>query len=110
MTGPFYDGATPAPLLPNAVNDPHVVPTGFWKIVATGDPLFVAAFSFDQNTPSGDDITDHLVSVREIEMRSGLEFFREMDNTQQDMIEMNAKTQAEWDNVVIAGGCPQILP
>jgi hypothetical protein len=51
MTGSFYDGTPPAPLLPNAVNDPHVVPTGFWKIVATGDPLFVAAFSFDQNTP-----------------------------------------------------------
>ena len=110
MTGSFYDGATPAPLLPNAINDPHIVPTGFWKIVATGDPLFVAAFSFDQNTPSGDDITDHLVSVEEIQMRSGLDFFRELTGPEQDMLEMNPKTQAEWDAVVIAGGCPQILP
>ena len=43
-------------------------------------------------------------------MRSGLEFFREMDSPDQDMLELNAKTQNEWDAVVIAGGCPQILP
>ena len=52
MTGPLYDGTTPAAQLPSA-NEAHTVPTGFWKILATVEPpgVWVAAFIFEQTTP-----------------------------------------------------------
>jgi len=74
LTGPLYE--TAMDMLPQA-DEPHVVPSGYWKIVVEGKPgnLNVAAFIFAQNTPRNDPISNHIKTVTEIQNRSGLTFF-----------------------------------
>ena len=105
MTGPLYEGGTPCPAnpaantfcLPNA-DEPHRIPSGYWKVIATGErgnpsSVKATAFIFAQNTPSGADFTNHIVSIDDVEQRTGLEFFREMSNSQQIALEANP---ASW--------------
>ncbi|UCE26769.1 MAG: DNA/RNA non-specific endonuclease [Candidatus Coatesbacteria bacterium] len=100
MTGPLYEN--PMPQLPGA-DEPHTVPSGFWKIVAI-QPEFgyaaisVAGFIFDQDAPADADVLDHLVTVDEIEERSGLDFMRELPDDVEDEIERakDKKWAAEW--------------
>ena len=91
MTGTLYEQAMPP--LPQA-NETHLVPSGYWKVVATqdGSTIRVAAFIFGQNTPSGTDICDHLVTVRAVEQRNGLNFFHALGTTQQNTIETASTT------------------
>ena len=73
---------------------PHLVPSGYWKVVATeeGDTIKVAAFIFGQNTPGGTDICDHLVTVRVVEQRNGLDLFHALATTDQNTIETGSAT------------------
>ncbi len=91
MTGTLYEQAMHP--LPQA-NEFHLVPSGYWKVVATEDgaTIKVAAFTFGQDTPSGADICDHLVTVRAVEQRSGLNFFHALRTTQQNTIETDSAT------------------
>ena len=104
MTGPLYESGSPCPgnppansfCLPNA-DEPHRIPSGYGKIVATGEPddassVRAVAFAFDQGTPSGVNFRTHIVSIEAVEQRSGLEFFREMMATEQAAIEANPGT------------------
>jgi endonuclease G len=109
MTGPLHDGTPAAAPLPNA-DEPHTVPTGFWKILATNELDFLAAFIFEQDTPRNADVADHLVSVNEVEQRSGLDFFREVDDPQEDVLEGVVLTAAEWNGFVPVQGCILIRP
>ncbi len=91
MTGTLYEqNMTPLP----QANESHLVPSGYWKVVATEDgvTIKVAAFIFGQDTPSGTDICDHLVTVRTVEQRNGLNFFHALGTTQQNTIETGSAT------------------
>jgi endonuclease G len=105
MTGPIYEDPTNP--LPNA-DDTHTVPSHFWKILAGYDAhgLWVASFIFAQTTPRNADIEDHLVSVDEVETRSGLDFFRELDDADEGVLEATAPTVAEWTAILPTRGCP----
>lgn len=80
MTGPLYEREMP--FLPGA-DEPHQIPSGYWKIVCvlpTEDAslMKVAAFIFDQETPRRSAISNHLVTVDQVEARSGLDFMHEL--------------------------------
>jgi endonuclease G len=106
LTGPSYLGVPHDPL-PGA-NEPHEVPTGFWKILALPDDdsgLILAAFLFDQDTPSGDDPEDHLVSVATVQSMTGLDFFRELPSSEETALEDAVFTAGEWSDLVPSGAC-----
>lgn len=69
VTGPLYERDMPA--LPMA-DEPHKVPSGYWKVVAAADGR-VAAFVFDQDTPRAADYCDHMEPLAALEQRVGLD-------------------------------------
>lgn len=73
MTGPLYDHAMPA--LPGA-DEPHRVPSGYWKVVsiATAGGVERAAFIFDQDSPRTMSFCRARVALKMIERRTGLSF------------------------------------
>jgi len=77
MTGPLYE--SPMPPLPQADED-HVVPSGYWKIIADwdGGDVSVAAFIMTQDVDRGADMGTFSVSVADVEERAGLTFFDEL--------------------------------
>ncbi len=91
MTGPLYERDMPK--LPKA-DEAHMVPSGYWKIVAIndGDSAKVAGFIFDQNTAKNADFCDHLKTVDEIERKSGLNFFHGLDESRETQIESGPPT------------------
>ena len=72
LTGPLYDG-TSMEGLPGA-DEPHVVPTGYWKVIAAEGGR-ISAFTFDQDTPRKAEYCDARVPLSEVESRSGLVLF-----------------------------------
>ena len=86
MTGPLYERQMPP--LPGA-DEPHSVPSGYWKIVATqdGNGTQVAAFIFDQDTPRDADICEYVETVAEVERRSGLDFFHALPDAAETTLE-----------------------
>lgn len=94
MTGPLYERDMPA--LPSA-DEPHKVPSGFWKIVIYESPngyVNASAFIFDQDTPRNDKMLDHLVTIDDIEKRSGLDFLWTLEAYRETAIEKNKNE--EW--------------
>ena len=91
MTGPLYERDMPA--LPNA-DEPHKVPSGYWKIVVVEESgkIHSAAFIMDQDTARDSKVLDHLVSVDEVEKRSGLDFFWELQDDQEEGVESGVGT------------------
>lgn len=91
ITWPLYDGNSIGQL-PRA-NEPHRTPTGYWKIVAVDDDGFlrVAAFVFPQRTPRNRNFcwARHLVTVDEVERRTGLDFFRSLSANVERAVERN---------------------
>ena len=71
LTGPLYEGV-PAPL-PGA-DEPHRIPTHYWKVIATADGL-VSAFLFEQGTPRGVSPCTRRVPLAEVELRARLHLF-----------------------------------
>lgn len=89
MTGPLYEREMPK--LPNA-DEPHVIPSGYWKIIVVQirkDDLLLAAFIFDQKQNQSNKLIDYCVSVREIENRTGLDFFNLLKTDLQNKFEIN---------------------
>lgn len=88
ITGPLYEREMEA--LPNA-DEPHRVPSGYWKIIATQSTgearLTVVGYIFDQSTARRDAPSNHIVSVDEIESRTGLDFFWQLPNEIEELIE-----------------------
>lgn len=89
MTGPLYErDVAPLP----GVDEPHKVPSGFWKIVVVqpkvdAQSIRTAAFIFDQETPRNANLLDQLKTIREVETRSHLEFLRLLPTELQDAVE-----------------------
>ncbi len=73
VTGPLYSATASMPALPQA-DEPHIVPAGYWKAVAS-DSGQVTAFIFSQNTPRNANPCDHRVTLAEVESQSGLDLF-----------------------------------
>jgi endonuclease G len=101
MTGPVYERTMPQ--LPKA-DESHQVPSGYWKIVAieSAGEMTVAAFFFDQETARNKDICDHLTTVDEIESKSSLDFFWELEDTLEEQIESGG----EGGTLASELGCP----
>ncbi len=94
MTGPLFERKMPT--LPNA-DEPHVIPSGYWKIIVVQmqkEGLWLAAFIFDQKQHPSNKLVDYCVSVREIERRTGLNFFNLLETDLQDEIEI--KKDCSW--------------
>jgi endonuclease G len=74
MTGPLYEKEMKP--LPGA-NEPHKVPSGYWKVVALEDArgLSTAAFIMHQDTKKTANFCNFVVPVRTVEERSHLNFF-----------------------------------
>ena len=89
MTGPLYEGKMPS--LPGA-DEEHQIPSGYWKVVAVddGEVTKVAGFVFDQKTErdASHCKSEHVATVREIEDKTGLDFFHALTQDEQDAIEM----------------------
>ena len=76
LTGPYYEEN-------NVIQGPpidrikYVIPSGYWKIIATksGDTIKTASFLFPQNTPPRDSHCKHLTSIPQVEKMTGLKFF-----------------------------------
>ena len=83
MTGPLYQTAADA--LPKA-DEPHTVPSGYWKIVIkeVSGTLHVAGFIMNQDTARTSPIANHTKTIREIHQASGLEFFPYADQSLRD--------------------------
>jgi endonuclease G len=74
VTGPLYeremDGMAKA-------NEPHRVPSGYWKVVAieSGSAIKLTGFIFDQLTPKAADHCTSRETIEEIERRATLRLF-----------------------------------
>jgi endonuclease G len=92
MTGPLYEREMPG--LPEA-DEEHKVPSGYWKIVVIPQKkeIETAAFVFDQNTEKAARYQDHSVSIDEVESRSGLDFFWELEDMREKEIESAINTK-----------------
>jgi endonuclease G, mitochondrial len=86
MAGPLYE--FPMPALPYC-DETHTVPSAFWKIVAVDDlgTLRIAAFIMAQSVPPTSAPLDYVQTVDAIERRSGLDFFRNLPDIQEDLLE-----------------------
>ena len=72
LTGQLYDGNN-SMVLPKA-DESHLVPTAYWKVVASRNGN-LTAFIFDQGLERKADYCDQIVTLREVELRSGLDLF-----------------------------------
>ena len=68
LTGPLFERLMPP--LPGA-DERHRVPSGYWKVIATGDGR-MSAFIFDQATPRAADHCTLRRSLDEVELRARL--------------------------------------
>lgn len=93
MTGPLFERIMPQ--LPNA-DEPHVIPSGYWKIVAVqeGNTVKLAGFILDQETPRGANSCSGLTTVDNIEQRTGLAFFHALPKERQAALERETGTLA----------------
>ncbi len=100
MTGPLYERDMPA--LPKA-NETHQIPSGYWKVVIciTGTSSFEhAAFIMDQESDRSDSVISKLVSIDEVEQRSGLDVLWELSDDEEVLIEpdTNQTWATQWFN------------
>ena len=72
VTGPLYD-KTEMQDLPEA-DEQHVVPTGYWKVIATKGGR-ITAFIFDQDTPRKAKYCARRARLSDIEARADLDLF-----------------------------------
>lgn len=86
IVGPLFEGQVSQ--LPSGVD----IPTAFFAIVvdedeATGHSRALAFIMPNQPAVPGS-LTDYLTSIDEIELRSGLDFFSELDDDQEEVLEL----------------------
>jgi endonuclease G len=96
MTGPLYEKAMPT--MPGS-DEPHFVPSGYWKIVVfpKDNIIHTAAFIFDQDTSRSAKVIDHIVSIDEVELMSGLNFLWQLPDNREGQIE--SRIGSEWAGI-----------
>ena len=96
ITGPIFDGKPKH--LPGYKF--IAIPTGFYKIFVrkgeNGEAPKVLAFIMPQEAKGNEDLTDFLVSVRDIEQQTGLDFLHELDDGVEAYVETLIDPQS-WD-------------
>jgi endonuclease G len=94
VTGPLFEREMP--VLPEA-DEGHRVPSGYFKIIilVPGGVPSVAAFLVDQETPSRDSYCIHRATVREVEARAQMDFFRALPGEREGALEEQAGTLYE---------------
>jgi endonuclease G len=99
VTGPLFEREMPA--LPGA-DEPHSVPSGYFKILSIqeGERLSVAAFIMDQETDGRSRFCAHQVTVRQVEERSGWDFFVSLPE------ELEERLETEQGRLGARLGCP----
>jgi endonuclease G, mitochondrial len=79
-TGPLYERNMPK--LPHA-NEPHIIPSGYWKVVAIGAPngLEAVGFVMDQKLERGAGYcaAEQRIAIPALERRAGLRFFPNLE-------------------------------
>jgi len=99
MTGPLYERDMPK--LPNA-DEPHRVPSGYWKVVISieGKSFQTAAFIMEQETGRTEKVLSKLVTIDEVERRSGLDLLWELPDAQEATVEAtkNEAWAKQWFN------------
>lgn len=65
------------------------MPSGFWQIAAVDDlgTLRVAVFIMEQTAERKSSVIDHLTTVDIVEQRTGLDFFWQMSDADEDAME-----------------------
>ncbi|MCD4652564.1 DNA/RNA non-specific endonuclease [bacterium] len=99
ITGTLYEKDMPS--LPGA-DEPHKIPSGYWKIAITQNPedsndIRTSSFILSQDVPSGSDFNKYVVSVNEIEKRSGLDFMWKLPDDIEEQIESKDSNQHNSD-------------
>ena len=91
LTGPLFETAMPD--LINA-DEPHTVPSAYWKIVyiEQGNGIRAGAFIMEQAISGS--LADQITTIDDIETRSGLTFFPELTSLG------NLKTDPDGDWVI----------
>ncbi|WP_459934449.1 DNA/RNA non-specific endonuclease [Fundidesulfovibrio butyratiphilus] len=86
MTGTTYENEQPP--LPRTTT-PHKVPSGYWKIIVTGYPTNTRAiaFFFPQETPRRGLSREDAVTIRAIEGKTGLNFFKGLAPNMEEQLE-----------------------
>ncbi|MEZ8094495.1 DNA/RNA non-specific endonuclease [Photobacterium swingsii] len=74
LTGLLYEKEMPS--LPNT-DEPHIIPSGYWKIIAIQDDKFIntASFIMEQDSKRKDNFCDKRVKLSEVQKRSELFIF-----------------------------------
>jgi endonuclease G, mitochondrial len=95
ITGPLYEKDMPG--LPNA-DEPHVIPSGYWKVIAFsgGKRLGAIAFVMNQNTPRSADFCGlgRRIDIPGLERRTGLRLFPELDARELVALKLGARSLA----------------
>ena len=86
VTGTLYERSVGT--LP-AADEPHVIPSGYWKVVAieSSSGIVAAGFLMHQNTPRSANYCAHNVLIREVERRSRLDLFPQLSGLRQIAVE-----------------------
>jgi len=75
LTGPLFERDMPG--LPRA-DEPHRVPSGYWKVVATEDGR-ISSFIFEQETARSANFCTMRVAIADVERRARLQLFPRMN-------------------------------
>jgi len=100
ITGPIFDG--PPRHLPGMKR--IAIPDAFYKIFVREeeDGPVALAFIMPQNIDGNADLRDYLVSIREIEQRTGLNFFHQLDPEVEERLETTITPEAWGFNKALA--------
>lgn len=79
VTGPLFDPNENQMTLPEADED-HIVPTGYFKVIAHKKSNRHLAFIFDQDVDGSMDYCKGIASLTEVETKSSLEIFPRAEN------------------------------
>lgn len=86
ITGPLYEREIGS--LPRA-HLPHVVPSGYWKVISVqqGDEVSAVGFIMDQDLPRDYYYCQTVVPIAQIEARSSLHFYPGLDQIRREALE-----------------------
>lgn len=97
ITGPLYEAEMPR--LPKAHLN-HVVPSGYWKVVAveTDEGVRTVGFIMHQDTPRAGNYCNYVVTIGAVEFRSHLKFFPDLPAEKREAL--------GFESLAPALGCP----
>jgi endonuclease G len=92
FTGPIYDGGVQKTIGTNKV----AVPSHIYKIVYDPNKLEAIAFIMPNEPLNTSDMPDYIVTIRDVEAKTGLDFLSNLEKSMQDTVETQ-KAQGLWN-------------